>query len=262
MAEQQLRFDDGAAYERLMGVWSRLAGTVFLDWLAPKPGTRWVDVGCGNGAFTALVCERCAPAEVQGIDPSGAQLAFARTRAGTGKARFQQGDAMALPFPNDRFDAAVMALVIQFVTEPGKAVAEMVRVVAPGGAVAAYNWNIGRGGSPLTPIQAALRAMGYRPPTPPSNDASSLVALQQLWASAGLESVEVREISVTRTFADFHDFWTASASGPTTAPVIAEMEEAAVEHLKDLVRTALPADVAGSITCAALANAVKGHVPR
>src|SRR5947208_14495013 len=67
MAEQQIRFEDGAAYERMMGVWSRLAGDVFLDWLAPRPGLRWIDVGCGTGAFSELLIERCAPAEVQGI---------------------------------------------------------------------------------------------------------------------------------------------------------------------------------------------------
>ena len=42
MAEQQIRFDDGAAYERMMGTWSRLAGDIFLDWLAPRPGLRWI----------------------------------------------------------------------------------------------------------------------------------------------------------------------------------------------------------------------------
>ena len=45
MAEHQIRFEDGAAYERMMGVWSRLAGEVFLDWVAPSPGLRWIDVG-------------------------------------------------------------------------------------------------------------------------------------------------------------------------------------------------------------------------
>jgi ubiquinone/menaquinone biosynthesis C-methylase UbiE len=74
MAEQQIRFDDGAAYERMMGTWSRLAGDIFLDWLAPRPGLRWIDIGCGSGAFTELLVERCAPAKVQGIDPSEAQL--------------------------------------------------------------------------------------------------------------------------------------------------------------------------------------------
>ena len=83
MAERQIRFDDGAAYERMMGNWSRLAGNIFLDWLAPRSGLRWIDIGCGNGAFTELLIERCAPAEVQGIDPSeGAARLRTRTTGG------------------------------------------------------------------------------------------------------------------------------------------------------------------------------------
>jgi hypothetical protein len=69
MAEQAIPFDDGAAYERLMGVWSQLAGNVFLDWLAPPSGLRWIDVGCGNGAFTALIASRCS-----GGDPGRGSL--------------------------------------------------------------------------------------------------------------------------------------------------------------------------------------------
>ena len=80
MEQPQIRFDDGAAYEPFMGVWSQLAGERFLQWLAPATGWRWADIGCGNGAFTELLFERCAPREVHGIDPSPAQLAFARTR--------------------------------------------------------------------------------------------------------------------------------------------------------------------------------------
>src|SRR3974390_2659214 len=103
MSSSSIRFDDGAAYERYMGVWSRRAGEIFLDWLAPPPGLRWLDVGCGNGAFPELIVERCAPAEVQGIDPSQGQLAFARERPAARVAEFLQGDAMALPFSEDRF---------------------------------------------------------------------------------------------------------------------------------------------------------------
>ena len=55
------RFDDGAAYERFMGRWSRGAGEVFLEWLAPAPGACWLDVGCGTGSFTELIVDRCAP---------------------------------------------------------------------------------------------------------------------------------------------------------------------------------------------------------
>jgi trans-aconitate methyltransferase len=84
MAVSEIRFDDGASYERYMGTWSRLVGDIFLTWLAPSSGLRWIDIGCGNGAFTEQIVERCAPAEVQGIDPSEANSssrAHARLRA-------------------------------------------------------------------------------------------------------------------------------------------------------------------------------------
>src|SRR5436305_12677699 len=111
---QHIRFEDGAAYERGMAPWSRLAGETFVAWLASSSGLRWLDVGCGTGSFAALISERCAPLEVQGVDPSEGQLAVARTRLGSGTTAFLAGDAMALPFGQHRFDAAVVALVIFF----------------------------------------------------------------------------------------------------------------------------------------------------
>src|SRR5262245_23037860 len=185
MASEPFRFDDGAVYERRMWVWSRLAGDVFLDWLAPEPGLRWVDIGCGNGAFSERIVERCAPAEVQGIDPSEGQLAFARTRPAARLARFQQGDAMALPFPDASFDVAVMALVIFFVPDPAKGLFEMARVVRSGGIMAAYVWDMLGGGFPLEPLQAELRAMKIAPLTPPSVEAAGMENLRAIWADAG-----------------------------------------------------------------------------
>ena len=88
MTQKPIRFDDGAAYGRGMGVWSQLAGRVFLDWLAPSSGLRWIDIGCGSSAFTELLAQRCAPDEIQGIDPSEAQFAFARLGQRCEKPRF------------------------------------------------------------------------------------------------------------------------------------------------------------------------------
>jgi len=104
--------------------------------------------------------KRCAPAEVQGIDPSEGQLAFARTRPAARVAQFQHGDAMALPFAAGRFDTAVMALVIFFVPDPAKGIAEMVRVVRPTGLVASYAWDMMGGGFPQEPIIGEMRAIG------------------------------------------------------------------------------------------------------
>jgi ubiquinone/menaquinone biosynthesis C-methylase UbiE len=261
MSEPSIHFNDGAAYEEMMGKWSQIAGNVFLDWLAPTAGLRWLDVGCGNGAFTQVLVDRCAPAEVEGLDPSEGQLAFARARPAARVATFRRGDAMALPFPDDSFDAAAMALVIFFVPDPAKGAAEMARVVRPGGMVATYAWDMPGGGFPLEPIQAELRARGIEPPLPPHADASRMEALRTLWTEAGLAAIETREIAVERTFADFETFWAVSALGASMRPIIAAMTPGDLERLKDRVRARLPADAAGRITYGARANAIKGLVP-
>jgi SAM-dependent methyltransferase len=262
MAEQQIRFNDGAAYERMMGRWSQIAGAIFLDWLALPAGLQWLDVGCGNGAFTDLLVERCAPATVQGIDPSEGQLAFARTRSAARVAQFRHGDAMAPPFPDDEFDVAIMALVIFFVPDPARGVAEMVRVVSPGGTVAAYAWDMLGGGFPLDAMQAEMRALGVTPPLPPSIGASRIDAMRALWTGAGLEAVETREITVHRTFADFDDLWTTSQMGASVGPTIATVAASDVGLLKARLRARLPADAMGRITYSARANAVKGRVAK
>lgn len=172
MAEQQIRYTDGAAYERTVGKWSQLAGKAFLDWLAPSQNLQWIDVGCGNGAFTELLIERCAPNAIAGIDPAEAQLSYARSRPACRVAQFRLGDATAVPFPDGAFDAAVMALVIFFVPDPAKGAAEMVRVVKPGGAVAAYAWDMMNGGFPFNAMQVEMRELGITPTFPPNASVS------------------------------------------------------------------------------------------
>ena len=260
MADNQIRFDNGAAYERYMGKWSQLAGDTFLEWLAPSPGLRWLDVGCGNGAFTEMLVERCAAESVQGVDPSEAQLAFARTRPASRLAQFHEGDAMALPFPDDTFDVAVMPLVIFFMPVPAKGVAEMARVVRPGGIVAAYSWDMFGGGFPYEALHAELRALGAEVPRPPSPDASRMEVMRDLWAGASLEAIETREIAVQRTFASFDDFWTIVGGGPSVVRALSAMTPEASALLQSRMRLRLPADATGQIMCSARANAIRGLV--
>src|ERR1700733_6886159 len=166
MADQL--FNDGKAYERLMGRWSRVAGAAFLDWLDVPQAMRWLDAGCGNGAFTEEIIARCAPAKVTAIDPSEEQLAYARNRPGTKTAEFRAGDAQNLPFSDDSFDVGIMALVISFLPEPDKAAAELTRIVRPGGWAATYMWDFPGGGSPVYPLNRAIKSLGWDPALPPN----------------------------------------------------------------------------------------------
>jgi SAM-dependent methyltransferase len=262
MSSPPINFDNGATYEVFMGTWSQLVGDSFLKWLAPKPGLRWVDVGCGNGAFTEMLIERCAPVEVQGVDPSPEQIAFANTRFPAGSvATFRIGDSMDLPFADRAFDAAVMALVIFFVPDPARGVAEMARVVRPGGSVSSYAWDILGGGFPFGMLQEEMARFGTPPLWPPSAEASRIDALQALWRGAGLVDVTTREIVVERTFADFETFWKIAQTGPRLLPRFAAMPADDLAMLKDRVRARLAGAAGGAVTCSARANAIAGRVP-
>jgi SAM-dependent methyltransferase len=263
MQDNPFLFNDGLGYERYMGQWSQLVGESFLDWIAPKTSLRWIDIGCGNGAFTEMLVDKCAPLSVEGIDPSEEQLVFARTRPSSRVAKYRQGDAMALPFSNDAFDMAVMPLVIFFVPDPAKGVAEMSRVVCPGGSVTAYAWDLLGGGFPYHALQVEMRGMGIVVPTPPSPDASRLEVIRELWKGAGLQNVQTREITVERTFIDFDDYWTTIMLGPMLGPKLAAMSAEAIEILKARMQLQLllHSNPKGPITYSARANAIKGNVP-
>jgi ubiquinone/menaquinone biosynthesis C-methylase UbiE len=255
-------FADGKAYERLMGRWSKIAGEQFIDWLAPPAGLRWVDVGCGNGAFTEVLIAKTAPAAVTGIDPSEGQLSYARSRPGTRTAEFRIGGAQDLPFGDDSFDAASMALVISFLPDPVKAAAEMSRVVKPGGIVATYMWDAPGGGFPLNPIAVAMESLGMTAPSTPYPDSSRQDFMRAFWAKAGLQLIETRAITVPIVYADFDDFWDSNyAPVGSFGTAVVALPSPEKERLKARLREMLPADGAGRIAYEAFANAVKGHVP-
>lgn len=254
-------FTDGQAYERMMGRWSRLVGETFLAWLALPNGLRWLDVGCGNGAFTEEIITRCAPATVTAIDPSNEQLAFARTRPGAKMAKFEVGDAQKLPFGDGTFDVATMALVLAFLPDAAKAVAEMARVVRPGGWVATYMWDILNGGSPTTPVYTAIESLGLTLPVRPNPSASRLETMRGFWETAALDAIETRVIRIPVRYADLDDFWCSNTVpvGPQ-GKVIASMSSGAREQLRVRLREQLHATSDGQILYESFANAVRGRV--
>jgi len=259
MNQQTVRFDNGEAYERYMGKWSQLVGAVFLDWLQPASGLHLLDVGCGNGAFTEMFATLCAPASISGIDPSP-MLDFARTRPALRGADLRQGDAMTLPFADNSFDLAVMPLVLFFVPEPVRGVAEMARVVKPGGIVSAYSWDMEGGGFPYAVMRAELEAMGARMPSAPSEEASRQDVSRRLWETAGLVDIETRALTVQRTYASFDEYWDIQLAFPSVGGILKERPASETAALRQRIQQRFPADAQGRITYSSTANAIKGRV--
>ena len=89
MSDKKIVFEDGNAYERMMGVWSQIVGKEFIEWLNPASGQSWIDIGCGTGAFTAQIADFCSPSQLLGIDPSEHQIEFASKRSMTHERLFK-----------------------------------------------------------------------------------------------------------------------------------------------------------------------------
>ncbi len=105
-----------------------------------RPGQRLLDVGCGPGTITIDLARRTAPGEVVGLDRDEQTLGAAREsadRAGIHNVRFQTGDAYRLDYPDASFDIVHAHQLLQHLSDPVAALAEMRRVCKPGGYVAA-----------------------------------------------------------------------------------------------------------------------------
>src|SRR5919109_276884 len=252
----------GDAYEPYVGRWSRLVAREFLSWLAAPPERRWLDVGCGTGALSATILAQAAPREVAAIDPSAGYVAYARQQVQDSRVRFEVGDARALPYATGTFDAVVSGLVLNFVPEPERALAELARVCRQGGVVAAYVWDYaGRmelmrhfwdAAVALDPAAVELDEGRRFPLCQPA-------PLAELWRGAGLAQVEIRAIDVPTAFRDFDDYWSPFLGGQAPAPSYAmSLSEERRAALRDRIRAGLPFALDGSIPLVARVWAVRG----
>ncbi|MGP3963211.1 class I SAM-dependent methyltransferase [Nonomuraea sp. 3N208] len=253
----------GDAYDSFMGRWSRRVAASFVSWLAVPAGRRWLDAGCGTGALSATVLAAAHPAELTGVDPSDGLIGYARAQITDPRTRFETGDAMALPFPDGRFDVVTSGLVLNFVPEPARAMAEFTRVATSGATVAAYVWDYAEGmamlrhfwdaATALDPAAAALDEGRRFPQCRPE-------PLRELWAGAGLADVVVEAIEVPTVFRDFDDYWAPFLGGQAPAPgYVGSLPEDRKADLRDMLRRRLPARPDGSIALTARAWAVRGH---
>jgi SAM-dependent methyltransferase len=264
MAERD-RFDtwaEGDPYEAYIGRWSRAVAREFLRSLGVPSGAEWLDVGCGTGALAQTIVERAAPAAVLGVDRSEGFVASARRRVGDPRARFEVGDAQALPVASGAFDAVVSGLVVNFVPEPPRMVAEMARAARAGGTVALYVWDYaGR----MELIRRFWDAAAANDPAAAALDEGvrfpicAPAPLSTLLAGAGLADVATFAIDVPTVFRDFEDYWSPFLGGQGPAPgYAASLAEERRAALRERIRAQLPVGPDGSIRLTARAWAARG----
>ena len=255
----------GDSYEPYVGRWSRLVAREFLAWLQVPDGWDWLDVGCGTGALVSTILEVAAPRSVAGVDPSEGYVRFARDKVQDPRARFDLGDARALPYVAGEYDAVVSGLVLNFVPEPEQAVLEMARVAKPGGMVAAYLWDYAGKMELMRYFWDA--AVDLNPEARELDEGRRFPIcnpqpLQELWERADLGEVEVRAIDVPTRFRDFDDYWSPFLGGQAPAPGYAmSLSESERAELRELIRSRLPVEADGSIRLIARAWGVRGRKP-
>jgi len=257
---------DAGAYEQMMGRWSRRLAPLLIEFAGVEDGERLIDVGCGTGSLTFALLNTRNPVELTAIDNSEIYLEAARAAGADPRLRFEQADACALPFADGSFDRALALLVLQFVPKPELAVAEMRRVVRPGGTVAAAVWDHFGGfvmqrmfwdtAAVLDPAADRARAENYlRPVTRPGE-------LRDLWTRVGFDEVRDTMLAIRMEYASFDDFWSPLAAGEGSMGKYATALDVARQALERALRAAYEAGRPdGPRSFAALAWACRGTVP-
>ena len=248
----------GDSYDSYMGRWSRQVAPHFLDRLGARDGLDWLEVGCGTGALSAAIVARHAPKSLIAIDPSEGFLAKARANVPDARVEFRVGDAQALSVDTASRDIVVSALVLNFVPDKEKALAEMKRAARPGATIAFYVWDYPGGGMEF--MRAFWTAAGTLDPKARALTEDKRFpfctpdGLTDLAMRAGLSAVTCTAIEIPTVFKNFDDYWRPFTLGAGPAPgYCMSLDDDARQRLKEYLSDSLPRGPDGSIALKARA---------
>jgi SAM-dependent methyltransferase len=247
---------DADAYDRFMGRYSVRLAPSFADFAGIGPGIRVLDVGCGPGALTTELVHRLGATAVAAVDPSEQFVAAARERHPGVDVRIAAAEE--LPFADAEFDAALAQLVVHFMNDPVRGLAEMARVTRDGGVVAACVWDHAGGHTPLAPLWDAVHELD-----PNAADESRMAGgreghLIELGNKAGLRDIEETALSISVEHATFEDWWEPFTLGVGPAGVyVRSLDSARQTELRERCLESLGA---GPLAIESRAWAVRGYV--
>jgi SAM-dependent methyltransferase len=252
------------SYERFVGRWSRKVASEFLLWVSVPEGAAWADVGCGTGVLSECILAHCQPTSVAGVDRAPSFVSAARQNITDPRVMFGIADATALPWKSNTFDATMSGLVLNFVPDPRAMASEMTRVTKPGGKVAAYVWDYGRGMEMMRHFWDA--AIAVSPNDSKLDQAERFPIcqpepLEALFCDIGLKAVSCRAIDIPTVFRNFDDYWTPFLGKQGAAPTyLAGVDEVTRDKIRALLQSRLIPDGDGTIPMTARAWAVQGVV--
>jgi ubiquinone/menaquinone biosynthesis C-methylase UbiE len=259
-------FAASAGYERFMGRWSRLLAPSFIAFAGVENGQRVLDVGTGTGSVAAAVEAGMPASEIVGIDPSAGFIAYAQKNAKSARSRFEVGDGQALNFKDASFDHTLALLVMNFIPDHDKAIAEMRRVTRAQGGVSACVWDYDAGMQMLRFFWD--EAVALDPAIEPKDERHMKLSHQgqlgDLWRKAGLINVKEAPLVINQAYSSFNDYWEpfTKGAGPGGAFVVSLPEDRR-QQLEARMRKRLLGDARdGPFTLTARAWCVRGEVPR
>jgi SAM-dependent methyltransferase len=200
-----------SSYDNFMGRFSVPLAPLFADFAGIEAGQRVLDVGAGTGALTAELVRRGA--EASAADPSPPFVATLRQRLPD--IGVHEAPAEELPWPDESFDAALAQLVVTFMRDAPAGVAEMQRVVRPGGVVAVCMWD--REGMEM--LAAVNRTQQALDPSRPSSELRTNYRTREEIEGLFGDGVEMELLEVEAGYSGIDEFWNALADGAGPAGV-------------------------------------------
>jgi SAM-dependent methyltransferase len=193
------------SYDNFMGRFSVPLAPLFADFAGIEAGQRVLDVGAGTGALTAELVRRGA--EASAADPSPPFVAALRERLPD--IGVHEAPAEELPWPDESFDAALAQLVVTFMRDAPAGIAEMQRVVRPGGVVAVCMWD--REGMEM--LAAVNRTQQALDPSRPSSEQRTNYRTREEIEGLFGDGVEMELLEVEAGYSGIDEFWNALADG-------------------------------------------------